>query len=169
MSMGYNLSIVQDVLLGMPSKPYIHAVPMVDALRELALKNIGVFKKTPKFPLVIVNKNYEETLPKDKVCSVWFKDVRIYVITSKTDSEFEYDKRERTVLQPLLDVLTQEVLDTIKKSCKFNLTNKGHNTQMPCVVRRRPFLLTGGPTQNNINEVVDCMEIYFEYLKVLNL
>lgn len=167
--MAYNLSIIQDVLAKMPSKPYIHAVYMVDAGKELALKDIGIFKKESKYPLIIVNKNYEEILPKDKVCSVWLKNVRIYVITSKTDANLEYDKRERTVLQPLFNNLTEEVLETIKKSCKFNLTNKGHNTQMPCVVKRIPFMLTGGKEQNNINEIVDCMEINFEYLKVLNL
>lgn len=166
--MQYNLSIIQDVLAKMPSSPYIHPVFMVDVLKELQAKEYKAFKEHKKYPLVIINKNYTEVAPQDKVCSVWLKDVRIYVITNKTEVDYEYDKRERFVLQPLL-LLADEVTETIRRSCKFNLTNKGHNTTPKVNVPKRPYILSLGEMQNQLKEVVECFEIHYDYLKVLNL
>lgn len=166
--MQYNLSIIQDVLAKMPSSPYIHPVFMVDVLKELQAKEYKTFKEHKKYPLVIINKNYKEVAPQDKVCSVWLKDVYIYVITSKTEVDYEYDKRERLALQPILP-LANEVVETIRKSCLFNLTNKGNNTKVKVDIVKRPYILSLGEMQNQLNEVVECFEVHFDYLKVLNL
>ena len=166
--MQYNISIIQDVLAKMPSSPYIHPVYMVDVLKELQAKEYKAFREHAKFPLVIINKNYKEVAPQDKVCSVWLKDVYIYVITSNTKVDYEYDKRERLALQPILP-LANEVVETIRKSCLFNLTNKGNNTKVKVDIVKRPYILSLGEMQNQLNEVVECFEVHFDYLKVLNL
>lgn len=162
--MEYN-SLIQSVLRTMPSEPFVLATYMNDASKEL-YQYVSANKATTVYPMILLNKNYKDTEPQDNCSLVWLQDVSIYIIVS-TDNTITYEQREADVFETILFPLKEELIKTMQRSFKFNFTNKGNNTMVLHDCTRMPYILSENVSQNKLNDVVDCLEVKFNYLKIL--
>lgn len=171
--MEYN-SLIQSVIRKMPSTPFVLCTYMIDAGKELAIKEAYDKNYTTSYPMVILDKSYGEVLPQDTVSEVWLKDVSIYIITDSNVSkgiteliDLEYETREKDIFESVLYPFKDELIETMISSYKFNFSNKGNQTVTPYTVKRYPYILSSDVSQNNLNKIVDCLEVHFDYLKII--
>lgn len=162
-----SLNILKSVLESIPSKPTIMLGYWTEIANDLVLMGLDKSKDGTKFPLIVVN-TFAKYETGTVVRETSFKNIKFYIINEASETAGFIDRVSSTYENSIIP-LRDEMLHTMVRSKKFNLSQKDNLLEFEREEQMFPFLLNEGKSQNKTNEVVDTLELTFKELRIKTL
>lgn len=133
------------------------------------LSTIGISGVLPsgRYPAIVIPIGFEYAFGTSIINEAEISDIPMYLITdtrANVNLTTRYSSTYGTILYPLAEKLEQRLI----KSNKFDIWVKDMNNEISKKVTEHPFDIKGTKDQNRVKEVVDCLEIRYDKIKIKN-
>lgn len=162
------ISILVAELDKLDPKPTILYGTWEEISQQLAMSGISSVSPSGRYPAILIPIGYEYNYGDSIIHEVEVLKIPMYLIVDTAPNKSltqRYETTYKNTLYPLAEKIEQRLL----KSNKFDMSVTGMNNEIKKTVRELPFDTRTNKEQNKIKDIVDCLELTYDSLKIKNI
>lgn len=158
------ITILIDVLTDVQNPPRVIVGSWEEIAYNIASNGIGGSTSTV-YPIIVIPTGYKYNYGNSLIHECIIDDMPIYLLVdTKSDVELRY--RYDSVYKETLYPFAERVEKIILKSNKIDLHEKGMNQEIKKTIKEFPFDMRRKSDQNKLKDIVDCLELTYNTIRI---